>query len=490
MSGMCTESYEQVQPIPQHSTVPPIATRSTLQSVEDKPFQGNSTILSIGSGTQQTNIANIAPDYAVDQKISPDFGSGDLFRPKQVQPTLGGRSDGNRKKIAESTSCVLGNFAAGQTQKTDECTNEQALNLDQMSFANCGTEPTQEEQKFQVAATLLEFSSCNTVATHTPDLDFSCGSMSYSSGTCSSNLGDREGEPRRVGLNDTAPAVKPSQVSGPHAAVGGGSKSSLWSSANSLDLFKVEEDRCMGAELGDSIMTMQMGSLNDSMMDMSSVSGEKDPFGRLLSSHQYDSDRTVWASNKRKITNDSLSDLLNGSLDFGDSGQEGKLESSASTCSQVARRGSDTTVTASNKHKNIDGSLSDLLNGSLEFNDSGLEGKLETSAPSTYSHVARRSSDITVLASNKQGKSIDDSLSALLDSSLDFNDSGQEGKLETSASSTFSQVSRQQLVKCGNGTNKAKTNANQRSHLDDIFHSSESSDETTVSHMSVSAGVG
>jgi len=398
MSGMCTGSHEQFQPTPQHSTVPPIAKRNTMQSF-DKPLQGTSANPSVGSGTQQTNIANITPDSPVDQNISPYFSADALSLPKHSTPTRGGRSDGNLSKIPESTSCerkVLRTGAAGPTQKTNESThqpspntNEQALNLDQMSFSNCEAESIHEEQKFQVAATLLEFSS-NAVATHTPELDFSCGSMSYSSGACSFNPSDREGDFRRVGLNDSAPAVKLPSVSGPQAAVGSGSKSSLWSSSTSLDLFRVEEERHMQAELGDSIISMQMGSLqmgslNDSMLDMSYVSGEKDPVGRSLPCQQYAPNRTATASNKRKNTDDSLSDLLNGSLDF--------------------------------------------------------------------------------------------------------NDSAQEGKLETSASMAYCQVARQQRAKCGNGTNKAKTNANQRSPLDDVFHSSASSDETTVSHMSVTAGV-
>lgn len=284
---------------------------------------------------QQTNVANIAPNAIGDDKIAPVVGGAAFPYPNGTigPPIRNGIPTDDCPKKTSGTSITDSDWAnkalAGLGRKPEETSIirtptthqfEQDFDLDQLNTADHG-KSLQEEQKFQVAATLVEFSSCSRDFTHTPDLDFSCGSLSYNS---------FEGDNRRVGQSGmsstTKPSVEDTVVPQSSGAQMGCSKSSLWSSMASLDLFRVDEmQQHTGVELGDSAISM----LNDmSMMDLTSDPGEKDSSGRLLSSQQFDSSRTLPTSNKRKSVDDSLSDLLNGSLDFNDAIQEGKHETS------------------------------------------------------------------------------------------------------------------------------------------------------------------
>lgn len=291
---------------------------------------------------QQTNIANVAPDLPGNQKIAPCSNGTFLLRNTGFfdPPTISGyQSDDVLKKISKTNSDIdereqstaelarsSEKSALTQSQKTHF---GQALDFDQLNIGN-GSGSNQEKQKGQMAATSGEFSSNSRDFTHTPDLEFSCGSLSYSTGPC-----DRESDNRRIEPYGNAVTTKlPFEDNAtPHSSGTqmGCSKSSLWSSMASLDLFRVDEvQQHTGAEFGDSNLSMQIGSMNDCsmMIDLASESGEKDSIGRLLASQQFDSSRTLPASNKRKTSTDGLSELFYGSLDFNDSIQDGKNENS------------------------------------------------------------------------------------------------------------------------------------------------------------------
>ena len=293
---------------------------------------------------QQTNISNILPNATEDDKIAPVFGGAALPFPNVTfGPPIrtGIQTDDIPKKNFKTSSNDLdgANKSAGVGRKPGERSViptqtthqfEQDFDLDRLNTADHG-ESRQEEQKFQVAATLVEFSSCSRDFTNTPDLDFSCGSLSYNSGEIDNRRGGQSG------ITATAkPSVEANVVPYSNGVQMGCSKSSLWSSMASLDLFRVDEmPQHTGTELGDSAISM----LNDmSMMDLISETGEKDSASRLLSSQQFDSSRTLPASNKRKNVGDSLSDLLNGSLDFNDAIQEGKHETAEMNYGPVARQ--------------------------------------------------------------------------------------------------------------------------------------------------------